>query len=206
MRRWIGFSFAGLLATLAMAAGPAGARAGLVVVRGTTIPVGDPQWEVDYTVKLQAGTELLQNDFFTVYDIPGVDLSAPTLHSEPLAYPDFVFSVHQTGLTPSGVTVTDGPLYNATWKYLGTSPIAALGSDLVLGIFSLVTTVSLPDPPIGTYQFAAQTHLISNPTNPTGNSGDFQVTLNGVPEPSSVVLMGLGAMGLGLVLRRRAAG
>jgi hypothetical protein len=95
------------------------------------------------------------------------------------------------------------------------NPQCAGGNGIFCGAFGSTTTFQLENGP-GTsffvapspfYQLSFQSGQLNN-FNPVGRqqiNGSLDVTFNNVPEPTSIALLGLGLVGLGLSRRRKQA-
>jgi hypothetical protein len=171
---------AALTMLAAMVAGGEARAGAIVIVSGTTEQTGDPIYTYFFDVELLAGFTLQTNGFFTVYDIPGIVIPAPT--TQPSIF--WGASQQNTGITPLGVSppIVDNPnIPNATWEWHG-NPIVAGGSNLDLGIFTIQTT-ELTAPPTPTLVYVGSLDGV-NASNPPGT-----ITVNFVPEPASILLL-----------------
>jgi hypothetical protein len=187
----------GLAAIVAFfVAGQTAQAGGIKVVSGTTMQTGDPTYEYLFDVDLLAGSTLVNGGLFTVYDLPG--LTGGALTSQPSIF--WGSSVQLLGITPSGAVITDDPtIYNVTWQWNGAPVVAPDNSDLFLGTFIVGSTTELPSPPVATVLYLGT--LDGGPPFTFGS-----VSINSVPEPSSVILLLMGAWALPAVVlheRRR---
>jgi hypothetical protein len=190
---------AGLVALGAIANGGAAlaGTAGITINPGGIRPgKGDPPWDYVFDVYLDPGFGLLAGgpiyDFYQVTGLVGV--ASDSLTSEPNSPPNVIW-------VPTPATET------ATWTFFGTQSILNTGTTReFLGSFVVETDQSYPSPPVapGTlidYNF--QVYQIDTGTHIKG-SNTFPLILLGVPEPSSVVMLAVGAgAAAGMVLRRR---
>jgi hypothetical protein len=133
--------------------------------------------------------------FFTIYDIPGFVTATVTA-------PGWTVSEQPLGITPStinGATFDLPSEMNVTFMYTG----PAVSGPTTYAGFQIVSTASGID---------ASGHFTSQSTRNVGDAngttdqlaGSVTVPKATVPEPDSLVLMGLGAAGILLGSRRRA--
>jgi hypothetical protein len=179
-----------LLATVALGlvvlAGPRKAQADInVVFTGAVAEAGQFRW--NYDVSLAAGETIQPFDFFTIYDFSSLVLGT---NAQP---PNWSFSAPFLGPYPPGVTQAStgdkGPPYrNLSWQYTGSTPIPG-GS--FLGTFSARTTTNLAINGVFAGQSEAGDH---------GNQGITQVP---APEPGTMALFGVGAIGMFVLARKR---
>lgn len=168
---------------------------------GAPVPAGPPnQFAYNYTLRFgdSNGAERLQSgDFITLYDVGGplnplINVTVP---------PNWSVSA----FTPSApnTLVPDNPLLqNVTFVYTPTPATTTLTADTSIPGFSLVTTTSAP----ANIAFTSQTTDNLGPPaelgRPIGHVGSVTGPLGIIPEPRTVVLAGVGAVGALLVFRR----
>ncbi len=193
---WIAAGLAVLGAIIAGGEARAGS-AGITINPGGIKPGGgDPPWDYVFYVYLDPGYGLLSGgplyDFYQVTGLVGV--GSDSLTSQPNSFPTVVWA-------PNPATKS------ATWTFDGTQSILNTGtSKEYLGEFVVETDTSFSSPPVapGTlmnYNF--QVYDIATGTHITG-SNTFTLILLGVPEPSSVAMLAMGAGAMSaIVLRRR---
>jgi hypothetical protein len=200
MRRAIkrGWLWTGLALVGVMFIGGREAQAkGIIITSGGTQKTGDPTYEYVFTVDLLAGSTLDNGGFFTVYDLPA--LTAGALTSQPSI--SWGASVQLLGNTPIGTVVNDDPnIYNVTWQWNGKNSVTAPAtSNLDLGTFIVGSTTELASPPSKTVVYVGSLDGVN-----ASNQGT--VGINVVPEPSSVILLLVGAAALPLYAVRNRRG
>lgn len=132
---------------------------------------------------------IASGDFFTIYDIAGLVAGSAT-------GPSGWTATQQTpGITPDGISPTDGPLPNLTWTYSGSPLSGDPGSFSFLSEYYGLNYVPR--------NFAAQTSYSSD-----NSLKDQNVTTVAVPapEPATLTMLGIGLPLLGAYrLTRRKA-
>jgi len=170
------------------------------IVCGDIIPSLDsitgssPNFTWNYSANVTVNETVNHNDFFTIYDFSSI---MPTTTTQPTGW---TFSTALIGPTQPAVNPTDNPnLWNLTWTYTGTTPIAGAAA---LGMFTVVTNTNQ----MKTGQFSARATRSNDPMNTKiDNIGSVQVP---VPESTSLLpLIGICALALVVAprLRRRHA-
>jgi hypothetical protein len=179
------FGFAGISAP---------ARAGLLPVNTTITPEsGNSRWT--YAIVLPSDVQIKSGDYFTIYDFAGY---VPGSNSQPAGWS---YSTNLVGPTPSGLLPTDNPkLPNLTWTYNGapTTGQTGLGNFWAVSQYSTGTTSNF-------------TALSQNATYGIPDSNITTTTVPvevpappGVPEPTTLLLAGLGLPFVGFLRRRKA--
>jgi hypothetical protein len=189
MRIWI----VGLLAVMGSTiAASTRAKADIIIDFGSVMPVPDPSFRYTFhsiltDVPNPPGVEIAPNDFFTVYDLKGIILGTNTQPN------NWAATFNLVGRTPPNTNPPDdAAIFNVTWTYVGTDPILAPQD---LGLFSVQST----DGSLRSLSYAGQDTLLTGGTK--GNMGT--VVIQGVPEPTSLLLAGIGLPATWMFIRRR---
>jgi hypothetical protein len=215
----------GLMALGLFAAGQRPAHATITMTFGSvTGPVGNFTWSYNGVVSnlsrvngLNDGTPgpggvgAAPGDFFTFYDVLGLIPGSETMPAnwvvteQPLgATPGFNLLANNDAHYP-GVIPPDDPLItNVTFRYSPGAAIAPiLGGPTGLGAFTFRSSTNL-----GALDAGASADHVNNPgatdnQSESSNVPVFRPSILAVPEPGTMALFGLGAVGLFLKLRRR---
>jgi hypothetical protein len=201
---WIAVGLAVLWATVGVGEVRAG-TIGITIKPGGIKPgTGDPPYDFVFDVLLDPGFEVKAADSplnnFQVLGLVGVGTDSLT---------------HQPTSIPTVVWTPDPQNQSARWTFLGNTSIPnnnPVGSnkEVSLGEFIVQTDKSFSSPPVapGTlmhYNFTVF-DLTTNTT--VSGTGTFTLILLGVPEPSSLVMLAVGAAALPAITvwrRRRTA-
>jgi hypothetical protein len=179
------------LATLAMGAK---AEAGFTITLASVTPSGS-EYIYNYTAQISTGDEIRTGDFFRIYDfygyVPG-SISAPA---------GWTGSTALTNPTPPPnvlVPLGDDPnVTNLIFTYTGT-PIIAGPTTILNFIARSQYALGTPEKNYVGRNTQAGGPTAGQPVDVVGN-----VRVPAVPEPASLVSMGLGVIALGFVAARR---
>ena len=192
----------GIIALSALAVYGSDAQAGAIIAKkGVTTPIGDPMFDYIFEIDLTPGSTLSTGGFITVVDIPFL---VDPLTSQPMQWSETIQDVgsHPDGSVPVGTPphLDDPTIQNVTWIYNGPSITNNTNADIPLGDatnfdFIIGHTEQLDAPPSPTLLFIGS-------LDGTNFSNSGFVTVNAVPEPSSVALLLVGVSTLPLVCLR----
>jgi hypothetical protein len=192
------------------------AQAGLLPLTATVAPEGD-NFRYSYSIMLTSNSSLTKGDMFVIYDFAGY---IPGSEVQPFG---FTFATMGTGGNPGRTIPNDNPeLPNLVWTYDGDIPLVG---QIGLGDFSVLS--SNPESAIDT-DFVSRTQVEDSDGNPreednitktkaplgTNDPGEptdptdptEPENPSGVPEPSTMLLMGVGlplVAGVRYMRRRR---
>ena len=194
-----GWVVAGVLSALGLlSAGLGEARAAFTVTLVSTAPSG-PNTQFNFSAAIAPEDTLTAGDFFRIYDFAGYvagSITAPAgwtgsvANSSPTPPPNVILSHGDDPATP-----------NLIFTYTGATPIN--GPAFLTG-FAATSTFGF----LGAIKdFVGLNTQATGPTAGADVSSIGDVRVPGVPEPASLVSIGLGALAMGAVygLRRRGA-
>jgi hypothetical protein len=192
----------GTVAMSMLAMGTGAARADIVPTLTSITSNGDGTFTWDYDAELNAAQNVVNGDFFTIYDfagfVPGSALAPSSAWS---------FSSASMGVTPTPLLplinlpggIPDTALPNLTWTYLPANPNTIISGAADLGTFSAISKYSA----IATSAFSGQGTEKAGPTAGSKVDNFGWEATPAVPEPCTMALLGLGAAPLLGGLRRR---
>jgi hypothetical protein len=212
--KWI---LAGLCGLTPMFAGIRDAQAAptlssAITITGGYMPGGgDPPFTYTFNLWLNApsvsnpGTNYWQSgDSFTIDALPG--LNSASGHTEPFNPPAVTWSAGASGTTftspPPGPPTYPTPYYysNFTWFYTGTEVYSAttptggpVGAMAFLGTFTVTSTYDFPN---GVVPLPPNSNVDYSYTGPPNSGVTFTFQIQSIPEPSSAILLSLGAGGM----------
>jgi hypothetical protein len=163
---------------------------GIIITRGAVSPVGDPSFAYTFDIQLAADQTLLTGGFITVYDFPS-DITSSSLTSQPGLWTE---TIQDTGVTPSGASPPDSPIFeNVTWVYRGAPIDNSSSSPMDLGLFA-IGPIPENSPSI------TLTYVGSLDGKTAADTGSITVTA--IPEPSSLILLLTAMVGAPLLILR----
>src|SRR5262249_26679551 len=157
------------------------------------------------------GTGPAPGDFVTMYDFLGATGSAGITAAGPgHVAGDYLIQQQLLGATPGfnllaqndahypAVIASDDPtITNFTFRL--TPPPSILGGPTLFASFFIDSTVGFG----ALANYSAGSHTLANNVSESAVSAVLRPTITAVPEPGTMALFGLGAVGLFLKLRRR---
>jgi hypothetical protein len=199
---WIAAGLAVLGAIVAGGEARAG-KAGITINPGGTRPgTGDPPWEFVMEVYLDPGFEVKASgspsNFFEVGS--SSPIGPPTTPLVGVGADSHTFQPTTVQWLPTPATET------VTWTLHGKRSVANTGtSELFLGQFIVVTDRSFSNPPVAPGTLIDYNFRLVDLATKTTITGSNSFILVSIPEPSSVVMLALGAAGAmsAIVVRRR---
>lgn len=211
-RSWF---LAGLFAFGVMLVGVGQARASSIGIKGTINPLpGGSPFLYEFDVYLTGGS-IATGSTITIGTAPGglvgvttqSGTEEPSYTGNPFAPQDYYWVVPTGGIdtTSTGKPAPYDQESSVTWKYLEGPSVTYNGTNIFLGTFTVETAKSFPDnaPPVtpGVTVIDFNYSLVPAGGGPA-DTGGGSLTLSSIPEPSSVILIVIGAGALPLLLRK----
>ncbi len=157
-------------------------------------------WNWIYRATLQPDQSMLEQDFFTIYDFPGLTGSGVSFGPSPspaVSGRIFETSVQNLGVNPPSTAIPDDPLIpNVTVKLTGGGTIDPANDPgpgpVTLGTLLIQTTTNLISPITSFYGGLAHVTVGGASASNVGS-----VPVAAIPEPGSVIMMLVGLIALG---------